>query len=219
MFVHRQDIIDIYEKNNKLSKHFGDDYTYIFLGNGNYIENEKTIVSRNFPDNIENYPLAVAYTGWYIIWKNLKIDSKYINLFEYDVKFKDINKILESSDSDFKYYIELPLHTLYYDIMVQSRVYKRLEKNLDKWMVTTNLTIRTEVFYEFMEWFHTNVFNIDRDIRNIGHIFERYTTYFANIHNKSMLYLPEVIEHFQLNSHNTCAFKRSFEEYLERLID
>jgi hypothetical protein len=36
---------------------------------------DDVIIAKEYSDNIEKYPLMVAYTGWYLIWKNKLIDE------------------------------------------------------------------------------------------------------------------------------------------------
>ncbi len=97
IFVHDQDIVLEFESSNKLSNLYK--YKYVFLGNRpidkiGYLSN--LIIARNYEDNIEQYPLFTSYTGWYCLWKNNLINTKYINLFEYDtILNKNIDQFVE----------------------------------------------------------------------------------------------------------------------------
>ena len=83
--VHDQNIILDYEKNSKFN--ILKNYRYIFLGDRptDLIQNNpKVIIARKYETNLEDYPYFTAFTGWYLLWKNNLITTKYITLLEYD---------------------------------------------------------------------------------------------------------------------------------------
>ena len=90
VFVHDQNIILEYEQNNKfksLKK-----YKYVFVGNRDYelVENNpKVIIAKKYEINLEDYPYFTAFTGWYLLWKNNLITTKFVTLLEYDVNLTD----------------------------------------------------------------------------------------------------------------------------------
>jgi hypothetical protein len=84
IFIHDQNIILDFEKNNKFKEL--ENLTYIFLGNRDIDkikDMSNVIVCRNLPINIEEYPYLTSFSGWYAIWKNKLYDADYLNLFEY----------------------------------------------------------------------------------------------------------------------------------------
>lgn len=84
--VHDQDLILRLEK-NKVFREIKN-YKYLFLGNrpvdklGKF--KHKVIVSRNLPDNIENYKSLLDYTGWYAVSKNNLAKNRYVCFLQYD---------------------------------------------------------------------------------------------------------------------------------------
>lgn len=87
IFVHDQQIVLDYIEAGK----FRDlpDVKYCFLGMRptDRIEHlPNVIVARNLPDNIEHFPNLVAWTGWYALVHNQLLNTKLVNLFEYDIK-------------------------------------------------------------------------------------------------------------------------------------
>lgn len=214
IFVHDQKIIDSYEHSNKFSKHYTD-YKYVFLGNQECAPSDKTILARDFKDNIEDIPNAVAYTGWYNIWKNIKITTPYVNLFEYDICHDDISDI--TNKGDFIFYKESDVDFYFFHDLYLSKSWDQCPLTINKWMVSTNLTIKTEIFYEFMEWYHNDYFIKDKYITRIGHIFERFVSLFADKMNKEMIFIPNKIIHKQLDSHKTQGVYDRYEKFIKDL--
>jgi len=71
IFVHDQDIIIEFEKNNKFSSITN--YKYVFLGFGDISLLSGTdiiIYAKDLPYNLELYPKMCAYSGWYVLYKN-----------------------------------------------------------------------------------------------------------------------------------------------------
>ena len=88
--VHDQDIVINYENNKKFKSL--KNYKYIFLGNRPYnlIENfDNVIIANKYEFNLEDYPYFTAFTGWYLLWKNDLVKSKYVTLLEYDTILHD----------------------------------------------------------------------------------------------------------------------------------
>lgn len=221
MFVHDQGIINAYELNGYMQHYFGNDYTYVFVGHGQCDKLYGNIIRAiDYTDNIEQYKKAVAYTGWYLLWKNNLIQSEYVNLFEYDLKFKPKMKEIDlCEDVDIKHYLQLPIDDQYYPVIVNSVTYNRsIETQDPTWMVTTNLTWKTETFKKFMQWYHEGHFLPNAENPQIGHIFERYISHYHMTHNEvTKKFYHDTFEHLQLDSHDTQGIHHRFQSFMTRL--
>ena len=87
IFVHDQNIILDFERVGKFKDI--DNLKYVFVSNNpsdKIKDMENVIIAKDYDDNIEKYNRTlIAYTGWYLIWKNKLATADYINLFEYDI--------------------------------------------------------------------------------------------------------------------------------------
>ena len=204
IFIHDQAILQMMENNRLVLQHFPD-YKWVFLGYGpvDQIKEhyDNLIVARDYTDNIEQYPRAVAYTGWYVLFRNNLISSPYINLFEYDIRVVE-RRAISKAHYDIAGFKQLPIEKLFIETISRSGVFDTTVRLSDTWMPTTNLSFRTEIFNRYMEWFHEGCFNRFRDNPRVGHILERFPSYYAMLNTLETLYIPDLIEHFQLSSHN-----------------
>jgi len=240
IFVHDQDLIIEFEKNNKFSNLY--DYRYVFLGSKptDKIENfNNVIIARNFEENIEKYPLFTSYTGWYCLWKNNLINTKYVNLFEYDtVLNKNIDQIHTKFYNDkveMIGYVPFPISHYQFvenpewnehilpvikeinkiDLLNYYR--KILEKTPNAiWSSTSNTTFRTDVFNEYMNWFEPIADRI-KETKTCGHAHERSITFFSGIKNKKMLITNGILKHLQLDSHKTQGHEVNINQSLNNL--
>jgi len=227
IICHDQDIILEYEKNNKFYNI--QNYKYILVGNGpiDDIEgHEKVIVARNLEHNIEQYPNFTALTGWYAIWKNKLAKGKVINLFEYDIiteKFiqQRVHKIFKDPNFGVLGYIPATVNMWHFidnPVWVQSifkgikEVYKvDLERSIrifmgkNKnafWLSTSNVTMSMEEFNGYMKWFEPLIPHLQDD-RNAGHAFERSITFYCLMYRKTYMFFPNLLKHYQMDSHKT----------------
>jgi len=215
----------------------------VFLGNRptdkiNHLDN--LIVAKNYEDNLEQYPLFTSYTGWYLLWKNKLIKTKYINLFEYDIVL-DKNfpihqsKILSDgvqmigyvpfpmshyqfiSNPEWNEHI-VPQINRIYKFNLLSYVQKLLAQNPNAfWSSTSNTTFRFDVFDEYMKWFQP-ISNQIKETKTCGHAHERSITYFTFIRNKKMMLTNKLLTHIQLDSHKTQGHQVNMEESLNKLL-
>jgi hypothetical protein len=222
--LHNEDLIDLCEKKNKELKH----YKYLFLGNQQvlkYLNNEKVLVARNFKKNIENLKYFTAFTGWYCIWKNRMIRSKYLTLLEYDVTLSDdFEKKIESKlNLDLKAIAFLPLSTRdlnfvenelwvkdifiaikqVYEIDIKSYIHtlSRNNENL-VWSSTSNTCFRHDIFIDYMLWFEPLIPFL-KDSKYSGHAFERSISFYFFIHKIDVHFIPDILLHHNLDSHET----------------
>ncbi len=241
IFVHDERIILDFEESNKF-KNFKN-YKYVFLGNRSTDKiksMDNVIIANKFEDNLEKYPLFTAFTGWYLLWKNKLITKKYVNLFEYDIM---LIQNLPQSQSKFFYenwdmigYIPFPAnHGQYigekkfvnklfdaimstYKINLEKTLLSTIRTNPNMlWSSTSNITMKTEIFNEFMTWFNPLVDYI-KDDTYCGHSFERSISFFYLLKNKKIALTKGLIQHLQMNSHETQPHKVDFEIGMKKLV-
>ena len=242
IFAHDQRIILDFEEKGKF-KSFKN-YKYVFLGNRptDKVESmENVIIANRFENNLESYPLFTAFTGWYLLWKNKLTSKKYVNLFEYDII---ISENLPQAQSKFFYegweivgYIPFPAnHSQYirerklvdklFDCI--KSVYKiDFEKTLSSlirtnpnmlWSSTSNITMKSETFNEFMTWFDPLIDFMKEDTY-CGHSFERAISFFYLLKNKKIALTRGLVQHLQMNSHETQPHKMDFEIGMKKLVE
>ncbi len=204
LFVHDQDILRNMEENHLLLRYFPK-YKWVFLGHRS-IDNIKEyhsniILARDYDDNIEEYPNAVAYTGWYLLYKNNIINDEYVNLFEYDIKVLE-NRNIPREVYDIAYFKQLPISRGFKELASLSSQFDETVELYDYWMPTTNLSFRVETFNHYMQWFHDYCFDGIKNDKQVGHILERFPSYYSMLNRLSPLYIPNLLKHFQINSHH-----------------
>lgn len=221
IFVHSQDIILDFINNNKFSEI--PNLKYIFLGN-NPIDKltniDNIIIARELPHNIEEYPRLTSYTGWYAIWKNNLCDSKYLNLFEYDINMT--NSFYEFNELDTKPkisgYISISISNpnlfktpMWSDTLITS-IGKQYNKDLIGFVdalpndlicsVTSNHTFEHETFNQYMTWMEPLIEDIKHSPLS-GHQVERSIIAFYLLNEIPFEVKNNMITHFQLDSHKT----------------
>jgi hypothetical protein len=241
IFVHDQELILKFEESNKFL--FLKNYKYVFLGKretDKIDNNSKVIIAKNFKDNLEDYPLFTSFTGWHLLWKNNLITKKYVNLFEYDII---VDKNIEQIQSKFFYenldvlgYVPHSTKTFHYinnknwvehifeaiktvykiDIEKKIRDLINTNPNLN-WSATSNHTFRKEVFDEFMKWFEPLIPFL-KDTKTCGHAHERAISFFYFLSGKKISIIPNVIKHFQMNSHQTQGHKVDYDSSIKKII-
>jgi hypothetical protein len=224
IFVHDQEIILNYLNVNKFN--LLDNLTYIFVGSGDTskIENKSNvIICRNLPINIEEYPKLTSFTGWYAIWKNNLYNSDFIDLFEYDINLSDnFNEVFNEnvdSKTDIIGYIPFSPHSSHflkhapwsfellnsikrvYNIDTLSEI--SVLPNTFECSMTSNHTFSKKTFEEYMEWMEPMIDDI-KISQTSGHQAERSVSVFYILNKiKNIKILPNILHHFQLNSHRT----------------
>jgi len=231
IFVHDQNIILDYENHKKFNSI--DNLTYIFLGQGDtekISDKKNVLIARNYNDNLEQYPKLVSFTGWYLIWKNNLYNAEVINLFEYDINLSEnmsqVNQEIENMD--IIGYIPFNVHDY---VIFKKEIYARnlissVKKNynidllskideLDKNYIcsmTSNHTFKTDCFEKYMNW----VSPIVEDIKNSemsGHEIERSIAAFYLLNDVKHKVIPNVLSHFQLDSHQTQGLYKNEDFY------
>jgi hypothetical protein len=221
IFIHNQDILLDCINNNKFNNL--SNLKYIFVGNEDIskIKNHPdVIICRDLLTNIEDYPKLTSYTGWYALWKNNLIQSDYINLFEYDVdlseNFSSIfdesiienNKIIgyiiyNAHDSSFLGHKEVSIdivNSIYKNYNIKAYDYINNLPPNTLCSLTSNHTFNKQTFEEYMKWTEPMIDDI-KNIPNCGHQIERSIPLFYLINQIEVVLIPDVLSHYQLNSH------------------
>jgi len=223
IFVHDQNIILDCINSNKFFNL--NNLKYIFVGNGDTTlikTNPNVIICKNLLFNIEEYPKLTSYTGWYALWKNNLYDADYINLFEYDVdisnNFNNIfsedfiqdNEVIgyipynvhDSSFLGYKQVSEDLVKSIYKNYNIDTYNYINFLPSDSLCSLTSNHTFNKKTFEQYMKWTEPMI----NDIKNspvAGHQIERSIPLFYILNNIKTMIVPNIINHHQLNSHNT----------------
>ena len=241
IFCHDQDLILEFEQNNKFKSLYK--YTYVFLGKkpvDKLSELQNVIIAKNLDHNLEDYPLFTSFTGWYALWKNNLISTKYVNLFEYDVvldpyidqrhcKFYEQNVELIGyvpfpvahyqfiTNQEWVEHILPAIKEVYrYDLY---QYFSKLLQNNPQavWSSTSNTTFRFDVFEEYMKWFEPLIPYL-KDTKTCGHAHERSITFFSHMRKKKQLITNGILQHLQLDSHKTQGHSVNMDDSLKKLM-
>lgn len=223
IFIHDQEILLDFKTKRKFNDI--DNFKWVFLGSKptDKIENlDNLIIARDLPINIEQYPKLTSFTGWYALHKNGLLKSKYVNLFEYDIKyipeFSDINKEMVKTNVDFIGYFPISILDIVY--IKESRYSRELidsvknKTNFDiidlinnlpqntKWSSSSNSTWRVDSLIKYLDWIIQFIDDI-KESDFSGHIHERSISFFYFMENLNVKLTQGLMFHAQLNSHGT----------------
>jgi hypothetical protein len=239
IFVHDENIILDYINANKFSNI--KNLKYVFVGNNDVdkIKNlNNVIICRNLPHNLENYPKLTSFTGWYALWKNNLIKSNSINLFEYDVNLNDDIEDHINFNFSLGYNVigYVPILISEPDFIGQDHWISHLRSSLEKTYnvnlnnqmhslpldkvitVTSNHSFNTKTFNEYMEWIEPMIDDI-KSSNFSGHEVERSISIFYLLKNINYVFLPNLLHHFQFDSHETQGIGRhKFETQYKNLL-
>lgn len=242
IFVHKQEIILEYKKIQKFKTLPNVNFVLVGKNNFDLVDGmDDVIIAQKYINHIENYPKFTSFTGWYILWKNDLIKTDYVNLFEYDINYKNnidllFNKILKT-DFDFIGYLPMNVNEPCYliDRRWTEDMIKSIKKNYNmdmdiffkefiknnpniNWSSTSNSTFSKQHFEGYMKWFES----IFEDLKNSefpGHAHERSISFYYFINNLKVAIFPGFIEHFQLNSHETSPLEPNrFNKFFNNLL-
>ena len=225
IFVHDQQIILDFQENNKFKE--VKNLKYVFVSN-NPCDKIKgmnnVIIATDYIDNIEKYnKTMLAYTGWYLIWKNKLSSADYLNLFEYDINlssnfWRELEKTIDKQPDVVGY---MPLST-------DNLLFLKVEKNSGPLIrsiiknykinpveiidrippreisVTFNHTLKKENFEKFMMWMDPIMEDIKEE-KMAGHFPERALPFYYILNNLKIEMLFGKMKHFQMDTHDTYA--------------
>jgi len=239
IFVHDEKIILDFEKNGKFKEI--ENLKYVFLSN-NPCEQIRSmsnvIIARDFEDNIEKWNRTlIAYTGWYLLWKNNLIDADFINLFEYDIildkNFQDKLKQNLTPKTKVVSYVPIEIHDYWF---IQDGLCNPLLNSIQKHYnidfrkyvreildpvtvgVTSNQSMSLKTFNEFMTWMEPIIDDIKEE-KMAGHMPERAFPLFYTYYDREGFLLDGVLSHFRMDTHETQGrTKAYFDANYEKLV-
>jgi hypothetical protein len=182
----------------------------------------KTICCLCLKDNLEHFPKLCSFTGWYAISRNFLYTNDIISLLEYDVmlsnSFHDINLSLIESKSKNNFVISynktLTNHYVFYKstpwlelsllqtygINLMDFV-ESVKNRYPYWPTTTNITMSSNVLFNFIEWFLPMTKYFNHDILG-SYVHERAFFIYCVLHDIDIIYAPlNTLTHKQLCSH------------------
>jgi len=242
IFCHDQDIILQYEESNKFN--MLSDFKYVFLGKRNIdkiIDKPNVIIARNLENNIEHHNELCSFTGWYALWKNGYINSKYINLFEYDVIISEyfeqfLSKLIYEKVNMVGYipfpcnnyhFIDNPqwVDTLFkgikqiYNLDFEKTIRQMMSKNPKMlWSSTSNSTMSIEFFESYMKWFEPMI-NIVAESKTAGGGHERSMSIFSIFKKIPITLTNGIIKHYQMDSHKHQGHYVDYEKNINELVN
>ena len=240
IFVHDQQIVLDFEKINKFSNL--SNFKYVFLGNRDidkikYVSN--IIFARDYEDSIDDEydKKLLAFSGWYLIWKNQLSDADFINLFEYDIildqDFEKIqSEILDSTDVSFMGYQSININDYWYigDLSCSESLIKSIKKNYDVdyydlinslpsevyVTITSNHSFDKKHFNDYMRWMEPMIDDIKNEPMS-GHMPERSVSMYYLINKiENVICNSNILQHYRLDSHQTQSQPK---DYIETSYD
>jgi hypothetical protein len=235
VIIHDQHLLLKYQQQGRFSSLRR--LTYLFVGpraTDLLDDREDVIVARRLPDNIEQFPSLLSYTGWYSIARNKLAATRYVAVLEHDVtvsaRFEDETLTALRGGHSIAGYLALGLtHPLYlqvtpwlarslelaYGVDVRDMIRDHLRRGgTDQWTTSTNHAMRVDDLAGFVDWFLpvTEVFRHDPMGADVH---ERAIPVFCLLNRIEDRYLPGVLEHEQVASH---GINRPPYESLERAL-
>jgi hypothetical protein len=218
--VHSPAIINFFETSKKYEKLLN--YKYLLVGNHeeDFSFNNKIIQCNKLTDNIEHNNYYLAYTGWYALAKNIKVDTDFICFLEYDTDLLEdfnldeftrqiIDKNLNSCGLTYMPITagifetsQFTLKTLEY---LRDNNIKEITPNNKNWMTTNNMIFKTSFLYEyFNDSFLLNFFKFLQNDKMSGHFLERFLSIFCFLKNiKFDIIEKSGLQHRGYDSHQT----------------
>lgn len=242
IFAHDQKIIIDFINGEKFKNLDNLKYVFLGLGETNLIETlNNVIIAKDHINNIEKWnKTLIAYTGWFLLYKNNLIESDYVNLFEYDINIKDnfqnilYETIENNKEIDSISYIPISVHDYMFfnDEKTSKNLLNSIEKNykinakdyIRKFDinttvgVTSNQTLKKETFNKFIEWMEPIIEDIKED-NMAGHYPERALPFFILLNNLNKIILENILKHFQLDSHKTQGIYESKKHMYKNLLN
>jgi hypothetical protein len=199
------------------------------------------IVARDLSDNIEDYKYLVDFTAWYACIRNNLPLNRFVCLLQYDVILSDdffqaTRVQFEKSPDSVIGYAPVPLKdrnfirdnmgakplfaacAKVYGIAAKSVLKTYTGAGMDKfWPATNNVAMSKAALVDFVRWFTPLGLEMG-NVKPAGHAFERAIKLFCILTGRRNAYLPEVLSHFQLNSHQTQDFRTDVAGARKRLL-
>lgn len=226
--IHDQDLLQLYEAEGKFAG-FGVDVTYLFVGMGDaeaVRDRDNVVIARDLADNIEDHKYLVDFTAWYACIRNALPLRRFVCLLQYDVilsdsfardtagvfatrpeavigyspvRLKDRNFIRDNMGAKPLFDACRDVYGLDAKAILKAYIAAGLD---DLWPATNNVAMSHEALSDFVRWF-TPLARRMGNVKPAGHAFERAIKLHSILSGRGNAYLPGVLEHYQLNSHET----------------
>lgn len=198
-------------------------HRYLFVGTGAtdlLADRDDVIVARQLPDNIEEHPALLSFTGWYAVAGNRLARAPYVALLEYDVRvgegFRQATLEALSAGLAIVGYVPERLtnpHFLHntswfseslaatYGLDVAEMAREHLASGgADHWTASTNHAMRAEDLVAFVRWF-TPLTPMFRHDLAASAVHERAIWVFCQSNGIEDVLVPGVLQHAQAASH------------------
>jgi len=242
VFVHDEKIILDFAKTGKFKEIENLKYIFVSANPCDEVKNiPNVIIARDYADNIEKWnSTLIAYTGWYLVWKNnlIDTDTEFINMLEYDIildkNFTEIQNRVITKDTEVLSYIPITVNNYWFiqhdEICLPflNSIQKHHGIDFRKYIqtidpntvvgVTSNQSMTPKVFNEFMSWMEPVIEDIKEE-KMAGHMPERTFPLYYTYNNLNGILLEDVLSHFQMDTHNTQNRQGYFEQNYEKLIN
>lgn len=199
---HNQQSYDYFRINNS---HLDlSDFKFIQVGHQPRI-NSDVIYALDYQDNIEQHKTLLAFTAWYLIAKNNLCETKFVGIFEYDVKFLENPNIFKFDKMSIYGFLQRKLPDAMYLDCVPGYLNLLDAEDLNNaikqpyWNATSNFIMPIDFLKMFVDWFMCMIPDI-LSHRNHSHYHERDVNVYAANKGYQNKTLP-ILQHAQLNSH------------------
>jgi len=240
--IHDQSLLLEYEAQNKFGP-IGQSLAYLFVGTGDVDkikDMSNVVVARDLPDNIEDFKYLVDFTSWYACVRNNIVLGDYVCLIQYDVNLSpdflsQSSELLEASPNSVLGYAPVAMKDrnfirdnmgyaplleackAVYGIDIGPLLKGNIKYADDKfWPATNNVAMRYDTLKDFVRWFTPIAMHMGNH-KPVGHAFERAIKLYCILTGHPNIYAPDLLSHFQLNSHGTQDFSKDT-NHLRKLL-
>jgi hypothetical protein len=182
----------------------------MFVGDKDYVENDRMIICRNLPNNIENEKKLLTFTAWYAIIKNsLFTNYNYLCLLEYDVLLSNtfeeqLKNVCENNKPDI---ISFLYHNTHFNCSINLSLYEELTGYKPRpdtaWYYTSNHCLQYNILQTFVDYYYPFAMQI-KEKNNIllSWYHERFITTFIIKYQLSVYILGGALKHYFNRSHH-----------------
>ena len=182
-----------------------------------YEYEDKIIIAKDLPDNIEQEDKLLTFTAWYAIIKNnLFKDYNYLCLFEYDVILEDytlnnIDQVIKQNSNPIDVISFIGGDNAFATDCNVAHIFNFLkQKNIHEynvnsfWYHSTNHCVRREVLMEFVDWYYPDcLYFKNKDHKKFSYYHERLFSVYVKHFDKRHVLFNEPFKHIQSRSHLT----------------
>ena len=190
------------------------DAAVLFVGPNPVTPNDRIIIVRDLPDNIEQEKKLLTFTAWYAVAKNnLFADYDYICLFEWDV---NLNAIFSLGGATTDVVVYFHCNRMFFPMDINMNVLQQFlqKKGLgpyntnEDWMNTSNHCLNRKTLTDFVNWYYPDCLDIIKTTDPAGLPWYHERLFWCFVKYTGISYeLKGGIEHCYQNSHNLFTAK------------